>query len=222
MTAEPTGFLYPFIEGDERDVRRLLADLAASAGAKMAESAALRAGTLDGAPTTLRAAGDGDGPRFRRGGRLFTFGNGGSATDAEARPRCSDIRRAGRALPAHVARRRPGRAHRARPTTSASTWSSPARSSPTPGRGDIAIGFSTSGDSVNVLRRVRRGHAPRAADGRAVRATKAARWRRSTTSTTASSCASDSVHRIQEAQAALVLELWSVVQRRRLERGARS
>src|SRR5690606_41984409 len=41
-----TGFLYPFLEAEERDADRLLADLAESARAKAAESAALRRRTL--------------------------------------------------------------------------------------------------------------------------------------------------------------------------------
>ncbi|HEY2450846.1 MAG TPA: phosphoheptose isomerase, partial [Mycobacterium sp.] len=38
---EPTNFLYPFIDGQEDNPQSLLADLAASAQAKAAESLAL-------------------------------------------------------------------------------------------------------------------------------------------------------------------------------------
>lgn len=79
---EPTDFLYPFIDAQEDDPESLLADLAASAQAKAAESLALRrtsvaanAELLDQATTELAR-------RFRTGGRMFTFGNGGSCTDA--------------------------------------------------------------------------------------------------------------------------------------------
>ena len=44
--AEATNFLYPFLDAEERDQESLLTDLAASARAKAAESAALRASTL--------------------------------------------------------------------------------------------------------------------------------------------------------------------------------
>ncbi len=79
---EGTDFLYPFIEGDERDASPLLADLAASARAKAVDSertftAALaenREG-LERAATAIVAC-------AARGGRLYTFGNGGSSTDA--------------------------------------------------------------------------------------------------------------------------------------------
>ena len=84
VTGEPTGFLYPFIEAEERDTPALLADLAASARRKVAESRDLRASTLARTAGTLREAGEAMAHRFRHGGRLFTFGNGGSATDAEA------------------------------------------------------------------------------------------------------------------------------------------
>ena len=44
---EPTNFLYPFIDAQEDDPKSLLADLAASAQAKAAESLALRRSTLE-------------------------------------------------------------------------------------------------------------------------------------------------------------------------------
>ena len=43
---EPTNFLYPFIDAEEDNAASLLADLAASAQAKAAESLALRRSTL--------------------------------------------------------------------------------------------------------------------------------------------------------------------------------
>jgi D-sedoheptulose 7-phosphate isomerase len=77
--------------------------------------------------------------------------------------------------------------------------------------GDIAVGFSTSGDSRNVLRALdeasRRGLLTiglAGYEGGGMAASEAV-----------AHCLvvhSDSVHRIQEAQDALVLQLWSVVQ----------
>ena len=112
---EGTDFLYPFIEGDERDAGALLADLAASASAR--PRPAPRCGpprwSLDAAtsspppPTRWPSA-------FAAGGRLFTFGNGGSSTDAAslaalfARPPWGSA--AAGALPGRGHRR----AHRAR------------------------------------------------------------------------------------------------------------
>jgi D-sedoheptulose 7-phosphate isomerase len=79
---EPTNFLYPFIDGQEDDLKSLLADLAASAQAKAAESLALRRATLDANAELLDRAADEMARRFAAGGRMFTFGNGGSCTDS--------------------------------------------------------------------------------------------------------------------------------------------
>ncbi|MCG7610846.1 SIS domain-containing protein [Mycobacterium sp. CnD-18-1] len=79
---ESTGFLYPFIESEETDVRPLLDDLAASARGKATESARLQQESLREYATDLTAAGAAMADRFLRGGRLYTLGNGGSSTDA--------------------------------------------------------------------------------------------------------------------------------------------
>ena len=78
---EPTGFLYPFIDADERDAGPLLADLATSARAKAAESAALQQTTLAAGADQVAACGAAMAERFAVGGRLYAFGNGGSSTD---------------------------------------------------------------------------------------------------------------------------------------------
>ncbi len=67
---------------NERDAGPLLADLARSAVAKGALSARLRVDTLERIRDQVAAAADAIAESFRRGGRLFTFGNGGSSTDA--------------------------------------------------------------------------------------------------------------------------------------------
>ncbi|MFY2859386.1 D-sedoheptulose-7-phosphate isomerase [Mycobacterium sp. THU-M104] len=85
MTDEPTNFLYPFIDGPAsgaNDPASLLADLAASAQAKAAESLALRRATLHANADLLDRAAAELARRFAAGGRLFTFGNGGSCTDS--------------------------------------------------------------------------------------------------------------------------------------------
>jgi D-sedoheptulose 7-phosphate isomerase len=78
---EPTNFLYPFIDAQEDDPKSLLADLAASAQAKAAESLALRRSTLEANTELIDSAAAEMARRFSSGGRLFTFGNGGSCTD---------------------------------------------------------------------------------------------------------------------------------------------
>ena len=211
MNSEPTAFLYPFIDADERDSTTLLSDLAASARSKIADSHALRAVTIERGAGDLQRTGEAIAGRFRRGGRLFTFGNGGSATDAEAAATLFRHPPHGRSLPAlslvddlailtalandvgyELVFSRQLIAH-ARP-------------------GDIAMGFSTSGGSVNVLRAFEESSRRdlltvglAGYDGGAM-----------ATSDAVEHCLvvpSDSVHRIQETQEALVLELWSIVQR---------
>lgn len=82
MKAEATGFLYPFLDAEERDQDSLLTDLAASARAKAQESGELRRATLEACATLIDTAGAELARRFAAGGRMFTFGNGGSSTDA--------------------------------------------------------------------------------------------------------------------------------------------
>lgn len=79
---ENTGFLYPFIDSEETDATSLLDDLAASARGKAAESVRLQQESLDEYGDGLRTAGMQMAERFLCGGRLYTFGNGGSSTDA--------------------------------------------------------------------------------------------------------------------------------------------
>jgi D-sedoheptulose 7-phosphate isomerase len=212
MTTEPTGFLYPFIDGDERDSSALLTDLAASALAKMTESRNLRTTTIGRSADTLRAAGTAMAHRFEHAGRLFTFGNGGSATDAEGTAELFRDPPRGRGLPAmSLVDDRAVLTALANDVGFELVFSRQIIAHARPG--DIAMGFSTSGDSANVLRAfdeaARRGVLTvglSGYDGGAM-----------ATSDTVDHClvvGSDSVHRIQEAQDALVLELWSVVQSR--------
>ena len=67
MTDEPTNFLYPFIDAEEDDPKSLLADLAASAQAKAAESLALRRSTLEANADLLEAAASEMAGRFAAG-----------------------------------------------------------------------------------------------------------------------------------------------------------
>jgi D-sedoheptulose 7-phosphate isomerase len=79
---EATNFLYPFIDGTETDAGALLVDLTASALTKAATSASLRRTTLESCGALITTAAAEMARRFAAGGRLFTFGNGGSSTDA--------------------------------------------------------------------------------------------------------------------------------------------
>ncbi|WP_433435021.1 D-sedoheptulose-7-phosphate isomerase [Nonomuraea sp. CA-141351] len=72
-----TGTLYPFLRRDPLD-------LAMSTAAKALESLELRRRVLDELEEPLRACAAAMAAAFRGGGRLFTFGNGGSSTDAQS------------------------------------------------------------------------------------------------------------------------------------------
>jgi D-sedoheptulose 7-phosphate isomerase len=216
--SEPTGFLYPFIESEERDSSALLIDLATSARQKIAHSQALRTATIERCGTQLEMTAAAMAERFAAGGRLFTFGNGGSATDAEG---AVDLFRRpphGRPLPAmSLVDDRAVLTALANDVGFELVFSRQIIAHAE--GGDIAVGFSTSGDSANVLRGLEEA-AHRGLltvgfcgyDGGAMAASPAL-----------AHClvvASDSVHRIQEAQNALMLELWSLVQRDVDEGGA--
>src|ERR1700751_2485883 len=100
MTDEPSNFLYPFIDAQEDNPESLLADLAASAQAKASESLALRRSTLEANPDLLDRAATEMARRFAAGGRLFTFGNGGSCTDSTTVARLLARQPIGAPLPA--------------------------------------------------------------------------------------------------------------------------
>jgi D-sedoheptulose 7-phosphate isomerase len=210
MSSEPTGWLYPFIEAEERDATGLLDDLAASARSKMAESKRLRAATLEGSAADIRRAGLAMAGRFRRGGRLFAFGNGGSATDAEGTVELFRRPPSGRPLPAlSLVDDRAVLTALANDVGFDVVFSRQLIAHAQPG--DIAIGFSTSGGSTNVLAALAEAAHRRLLtiglcgyDGGAMAA-----------SGDIEHCLvvrSESIHRIQEAQDAIVLGLWEAVQ----------
>jgi D-sedoheptulose 7-phosphate isomerase len=211
VTSEPTGFLYPFIEAEERDAAGLVGDLADSARAKIDASRALRAATLQGCAATVAHAGAAMADRFVRGGRLFAFGNGGSATDADGTVELFLRPPAGRPLPAvSLVEDRAVLTALANDVGFDLVFS---RQIIAHGRSDdIAIGFSTSGDSVNLLEAFAEG----SRRGLLTVGLCGYQGGAMATGDTVEHCLvvrSDSVHRIQEAQDALVLELWATVQR---------
>ena len=213
---EVTGFLYPFIESEERDPAPLLADLAASARAKVILSKALAATTIGSSAAAVGAAARAMAERIRAGGVLYTFGNGGSSSDA-----------------ASVAAlfSRPPAGHR--PVPSRCLTEDPAILTALGNdvgfdlvfarqliaharRGDICIALSTSGGSRNLL------VAADEARKRGVLVVAVAGYdggplARSASVDHALVVRSDSVHRIQESQAALAMELWRSVQQELVE-----
>jgi D-sedoheptulose 7-phosphate isomerase len=75
-----TEFLYPFLEREETDLRSVLADVERSTVQKGEDVIALRRAidtdAIAACARDLRT-------RLERGGRLISFGNGGSSTDAQ-------------------------------------------------------------------------------------------------------------------------------------------
>jgi D-sedoheptulose 7-phosphate isomerase len=210
MADEPTGFLYPFIEAEEHGADELLRDLAQSARTKLEESTKLRAATLERCEDQLRLAGQAMASCFARGGRLFAFGNGGSATDAENAVELFGRPPRGRFLPALSL------VDNAAVLTAlandvgfdlvfARQLIAHARA------GDVALGFSTSGDSRNLLgafeEAAKRGMLTVGLCGY-----ERAAMARSDAVAHCLVVRSESVHRIQEVQDALLLRLWEVVQ----------
>ena len=144
--------LYPFLYADNSDLSAVLAQVRASTVAKAEEIAELRRTVCAGDGARIAECARAAAARFAAGGRLFAFGNGGSATDAqqlatlflnpggEARP-----------LPAF------GLASDTSVVTALCNDIGVdvvfARQLGAFGRaGDIAVGLSTSGNSANLLR----------------------------------------------------------------------
>jgi D-sedoheptulose 7-phosphate isomerase len=209
MSPEGTDFLYPFIDAGERDVGALMADLAASAEAKATESRRLAAVTLERCGPELDRAAAALARCFTGGGRMFTFGNGGSATDAAGLARLFARPVEGVPLPA-----RSLSTDEAVLTALANDVGFElvfARQLIAHGRpGDVAVGLSTSGNSANLL--VAFAEARR----RGLFSVGLAGYDggRMATCDDLDVCLvvrSDSVHRIQEAQAVLSFDLWSRV-----------
>ena len=75
--------LYPFLYADQVDLADVLAEVRASTVAKTEEIAGLRRTIAARESARLANCAEDMAARFAAGGRLFAFGNGGSATDAQ-------------------------------------------------------------------------------------------------------------------------------------------
>jgi D-sedoheptulose 7-phosphate isomerase len=217
MNEEPTNFLYPFIDAREDNPESLLADLAASAQAKAAESLALRRTTLEANADLLDQAGIELARRFVAGGRMFTFGNGGSCTDSATLAGLFSRPPAGKPLPAWSLTADPAIVTALGNDVGfelvfARQLIARAKA------GDIAIAMSTSGNSPNLLTALaearRRGLYTigfAGYDGGA--------FANNPQVDTCFIVRSQSVHRIQESQALLGYQLWSATQQRAEDQG---
>src|SRR3984957_21111687 len=75
--------LYPFLYADTSDLSAVLAQVRALTVAKAEEIEELRGAVCAGAGARIAECARAAAARFAAGGRLFAFGNGGSATDAQ-------------------------------------------------------------------------------------------------------------------------------------------
>ena len=143
---DSTGFLYPFLDAAEDDEASLREALRASADAKRDESEGLARESLRSNRAALEEAGAAIGRAVAAGGRVLTMGNGGSATDAA---RLARLLRA-RSVPAESLA-----ADYAVATALANDLGAErifARQLDAFGRsGDVLAGCSTSGASPNLL-----------------------------------------------------------------------
>jgi len=144
--------LYPFLYASEGGLDALLADAERSTAEKFAEIDALRASLTERFAEELARCARAVAESFASGGRLLAFGNGGSATDAQAfaslfaAPLPPD-----RPLPAFCL---------SQDTASLTALGNDvgfesvfSRQVAALGRrGDVAVAFSTSGGSANLLR----------------------------------------------------------------------
>lgn len=207
-----SSFLYPMLDEQQPDAPALLADLARSAQAKAVESERTRAATLAQLAPELDRAADAMADAFVAGGRLFCFGNGGSATDAAGLAALFASPTDGVSLPARSLVADPAVLTALANDVGVDVLFTRqliahARA------GDIALGLSTSGGSTNVLAAFvearRRGLLTVGLAGYGGGAMR--------TSGDVEHCLAvdaQSVHRTQETQSAVAHALWQRVQQR--------
>jgi len=202
--------LYPFLYAETADRSQLREAVRRSTAEKSAEIVALRrhVHTLHGA--ALVACAEAMAQRFARGGRLYTFGNGGSSSDAQAVAQLFSAPSIGRPLPAISL------------TNDIAAMTALAndvgfevvfgRQVAAFGRpDDMVMALSTSGGSANVLRGLAEAHKLRLLtiglagyDGGAMA--------EADTIDHLFVVPSSSVHRIQEAQTTVYDVLWELTQ----------
>jgi D-sedoheptulose 7-phosphate isomerase len=209
--SENTGFLYPFIDADERDSSALLVDLAASARDKAHESAALQQSTLAACADRVEQAGRELAQRFASGGRLYAFGNGGSSTDAATFAALFAQPVTGRPLPAlNLAADQAVVTALGNDVGFELVFSRQIIAHAT--SRDIAVAFSTSGNSADLMSALREAHKR----GLVTIGFAGYTGGEMAESDAVEHCfvvASQSIHRIQESQALLGYQLWAATQR---------
>ena len=143
--------LHPFRYSTPADGRSVFAEVERSIAEKAREAASLREETLIRLADRLISCASAMAIRFGLGGRLFTFGNGGSSTDALAVAQLFLQPPSGRPVPASSLAAEPSVVTALANDVGFDVVFArqlAALSEPT----DVALGLSTSGNSENVLR----------------------------------------------------------------------
>ncbi|GAA4604756.1 SIS domain-containing protein [Actinoallomurus liliacearum] len=202
--------LYPFLYAGESELENVLAEVGRSTAEKANEIVALRREVAERSGVLLAECAEAMAKRFAMGGRLFTFGNGGSSTDAQEVAEAFSYPPRGRALPALCL------TNDVAVLTALSNDVSfevvfARQLAALGGTGDIALGLSTSGGSPNVIRAVeeaaRRGMLTIALAGY-----QGGRLAELESLDYLFVIPSSSVHRIQEAQTTVYHVLWELTQ----------
>ncbi|WP_190812713.1 D-sedoheptulose-7-phosphate isomerase [Saccharopolyspora pogona] len=214
MTAVSSGAdavesLYPFLSTSDGDVDAVLAEVRQSTQDKAREIMQLREAVKQGYRDEIVACSSAMAERFARGGRLLTFGNGGSSTDAQ--DLASLFLNPGATAPALPAI---GLTSDIAVVTALSNDIGFevvfARQIGAFGRrDDIAVGLSTSGNSPNLLRAFEEA-ARRGLLTIGIAGDKGGRMAESEHIDHLFVVPSASVHRIQEAQTTLYHALWEM------------
>ncbi|MEO5839025.1 MAG: SIS domain-containing protein [Acidimicrobiales bacterium] len=207
--SDPLDSLYPFLAGTAMDTDTLLDDLAASARSKAVASMLLRRDALTALDSEIRVVATEMAKRLRRQAHFFSFGNGGSSSDAVNLAALFNRPPWGVPLPARCL------VDDVAVLTAVSNdvgfELAFARQIIAHGKpGDIALAVSTSGDSRNLLTALRE-----AATRQMLTIGLVGYQGGALAAASIDHCLivrSHSVHRIQETQAAVGFKLWSAVQ----------
>jgi D-sedoheptulose 7-phosphate isomerase len=213
--ANPMESLYPFLYADTADLDTVLAQVRASTAAKATEIADLRRVVAERDGARLEECARETARRLGAGGRLFAFGNGGSATDAQQLATLFLNPGNGRPVPAFALGNDTSVVTAlcndvgfdvvfARQIATFS-WGRAG------GKQDVAIGLSTSGNSANLVRAFDEASRPgmltiglAGYDGGAMAELDSIDYLFVAPST--------SIHRIQEAQTTIYQVLWELTQ----------
>ena len=203
--------LYPFLYAGRTDVSAVLDQVRASTVAKAQEIVELRRAVRDTYRGQLAACAAELAGRFAAGGRLLTFGNGGSATDAQQLATLF-------LEPGGTARPLPALSLASDPSVLTALANDVGTDvvftrqlAALGGPADIAVGLSTSGNSGNLLRALR----DAAAKGMltiAIAGYSGGKMAELDTLDYLFVAPSASVHRIQEAQTTMYHALWELCQ----------